>query len=62
MSFVDSSDFLGMDGPPGLFLVDEELDPEADTAVIDGSTSMLNSSLPLIHFNERSVSFILGTV
>ncbi len=60
MSGSEDNFFSDLDGCSGLFLYDEELNPEDETVVLDGSTALLDYSMPLIHFDDRSVLFSSG--
>ncbi len=60
MSEFGSNFFSELNDSPSLFLDEDELNPEEETAVLDGSAALLDRSMPLIHFDERLVLFFCG--
>ncbi len=61
-SMSDSDFFSNTESSSALFVDDNELNPEDETVVLDGSAGLLNRSMPVIWFDERSVCFLPGTV
>ncbi len=56
MSESDDGFFSDSHGSSSLFLDDEDLDPEEETVVLDGSSAeLLNRSMPVIFFDNRFV-------